>query len=151
MCCSVQDLVKPIVLLTLTYTLLQLLQFLWSPNMWHGRHGTWLSCQLQRPKPSAVEVVAQTSHDGTSKIPCHLLPAFHTIGKVNLGVGFSGEQMALPCAQNVEVIHLDSLYGLSCGFQKADVEMAGSYLMLTFYTQYLSQEEIDPVGSGMDL
>lgn len=69
----------------------------------------------------------------------------------NFGVRLSGEQMALPCAQNVEVIHLDLLYGLSCGFQKADVEMAGSDLMLTFYTQYLSQGEIDPVGSGMDL
>lgn len=31
------------------------------------------------------------------------------------------EEMALPCGQNVEVIHFDLFYGLLCGFLRADV------------------------------
>lgn len=153
MCCSVQDLVKPIVLLTLTYTVLQLLQFLWSPNMWHGRHGTWLSCQLQRPEPSTVEVVAQTSHDGTSEIPHHLLRPFHIISTANLSLCFSGKEMALPCALNMEVIHLDFLCCLLCGFLITDVDQKWltPIWFLLFYTKYLSQEEMEPVGSEFNL
>lgn len=33
---------------THTHTLLPFVRFLWSPSMWHGRHGTRLSHQLQR-------------------------------------------------------------------------------------------------------
>ena len=151
MCCSVQDLVKPIVLLTLTYTLL-LLRFLWSPNMWHSRHGTWLSCQLHRPEPSTVEVVAQTSHDGTSEIPRRLLPPSHLIRPQIRSLCFSCGEMALPCAQNVEVIHLDFPCCLLCGFLIADVDQRWlAPIWLSLITKYLSQEEMEPAGRELNL
>lgn len=66
---------------------------------------------------------------------------------------FSGEEMALPCALNMEVINLDFLCCLLCGFLITDVDqnMADSYLVLTFCTKYLSQEEMEPVGSEFNL
>lgn len=79
-----------------------------------------------------VEIIGQTSHDGTS---CPLLSSSYTqIIKMPKPTVCVLEEMTFPCAQNVDVMHLDFPLCLLCGFLIADGDLyiCGSYWTLTY-------------------
>lgn len=60
------------------------------------------------------------------------------------------EEMALPCAQNVEIMHLDFPCCLLCGFLIADVKQRWLALIGLSHKD-LGQKDMEPVESELNL
>lgn len=93
---------------------------------------------MMKAKLSPVVFLLHTNHPNAEMYVCVL------------------EEMTFPCAQNVEVMHLDFPWCLLCGFLIADVHLS---ICVSFWTHTycikpktsVGQEEAEPVGSKFGL